>query len=202
MGYGTFLVFAALLVIAPGPDLAVVLKNALVGGRRRGMLAAAGVVSSSLAQGTAAALGLGLLIVRSQWLFQTIRWAGVVYLCCLGIGALVSACRGRYSAADPDPHRAALRGWRQGFLSNITNPKVLVFYLSVLPQFLHPGQTSVLRALALAYTHTALALVWLALVVTAFHRIRERLRRRPVRRLLDALTGTALLGFGARLATQ
>jgi threonine/homoserine/homoserine lactone efflux protein len=199
MGYGTFVVFAVLLVIAPGPDMAVVLKNALLGGRRRGWLAALGVVSSSAVQGTAAALGLGVLIVRSQWLFQTIRWAGVAYLGYLGIGALVSACRGRYAEQRGG---AAFRGWRQGFLSNITNPKVLVFYLSVLPQFIQPGHSSLPYTLGLAYTHAAIGLVWLALLVAAFHRMRDWIRRRPVRRALDALTGTALLGFGARLATE
>jgi threonine/homoserine/homoserine lactone efflux protein len=93
-------------------------------------------------QGTAAACGLGALIVRAQPAFEAIKWAGVAYLALLGAQAIRSAIRGRYTAVDGGQPTAAgltFTGWRQGFLSNITNPKVLVFYLAVLPQFLAPG---------------------------------------------------------------
>jgi threonine/homoserine/homoserine lactone efflux protein len=90
---------------------------------------------------------------------------------------------------------------RQGFLSNVTNPKVLVFYLSVLPQFLHPGSAFV-DALALAYTHAALGLVRLTVLVVALHGIRGWLARRRVRRSLDAVTGVVLLGFAGKLAAH
>jgi len=205
--YGTFVGLAALLVVAPGPDFAVVLKNSLAGGRRRGLFTSLGVVNSNMVQGTAAAFGVGAVIVRSQALFEVVRWAGVAYLCFLGVQALRSAVR-RRSAADPEPSARrsdrprALAGWRQGFLSNITNPKVLVFYLSVLPQFLEPARASTVDALGLAYTHAVLSLVWLCLLVTVFHRVRGWVSRARVRRALDALTGTVLVGFGLRLATE
>lgn len=206
--YGTFVVLAVLLVLVPGPDFAVVLKNALVGGRRRGFAASLGVVSSNVVQGTAAAFGLGAVIASSQTLFEAIRWAGVAYLAWLGVQALRSAWRARDAEPEgdaPTPPASSARvlaGWRQGFLSNITNPKVLVFYLSVLPQFLHPGEASVASGVALAYTHAALSLLWLAVLVTVLHGAREWVRRRRVRRTLEGLTGAALLGFGARLAAD
>jgi RhtB (resistance to homoserine/threonine) family protein len=205
--YGTFVALAALLVLAPGPDFAVVLENSLTGGRRRGLAASLGVASSNVVQGTAAAFGLGAVIARSQALFEVIRWAGVVYLAWLGIQALRSAWLARDEpAADgpstPAPRTPVLTGWRQGFLSNITNPKVLVFYLSVLPQFLHPGEASVASGVALAYTHATLSLLWLAVLVTVLHGAREWVRRRRVRRSLEGVTGVALLGFGARLAAD
>src|SRR6185312_1259852 len=107
--YAEFLAFAVVLVLIPGPDFAVVTKNTLVGGHRRGRWTALGVSNSNLVQGTAAAFGVSGLILRVQPMFEA------------------------------DGHTRGLAGWRQGFISNITNPKVLVFYLAVLPQFLTPG---------------------------------------------------------------
>jgi threonine/homoserine/homoserine lactone efflux protein len=201
--YATFVVLAALLVLAPGPDFGVVVKNALVGGRRAGLAAGLGVSVSNTVQGTCAAFGLGALVVRSQPVFEAVRWAGVCYLALLGLQALRSAWRGAYRSPAADPanrRRIVLRGYRQGFLSNITNPKVLVFYLSVLPQFLDPAGASTGRLLALAYTHALLSLLWLSTLVTVLHRMRAALQRRQVRRSLELVTGATLLGFSARLA--
>lgn len=203
--YATFAAFATVVVLAPGPDTLVVLKNSLVGGRAAGIATSLGICTSNTVQGTAAAFGVGALIVRSQPLFETIRWAGVGYLCFLGFQALRSAWRGDYTQLDSirgDAGTRPLTHWRQGFVSNVTNPKVLAFYLSVLPQFLHPGQTGPLDALALAYTHAVIGIAWLLVLVWLLHRMRTVIARRPVRRTLDAITGTALVGFAVRLATE
>jgi threonine/homoserine/homoserine lactone efflux protein len=201
--YGEFLAFAVVLVVIPGPDFAVVAKNTLVGGRRRGRWTALGVTSSNLVQGTAAAFGLSALILSVQPLFQAIKWAGVAYLAYLGVQALRSARRGEYApldGADPSEPTQGVAGWRQGFISNITNPKVLVFYLAVLPQFLTPG-AGLGWLLLLAWTLSVLGLGYLLALVTGLHTARRLLMRRKVRRALDATTGAVLLGFGARLAT-
>jgi threonine/homoserine/homoserine lactone efflux protein len=198
--YGSFLIFALVLVLVPGPDFAVITKNTLAGGRRRGSWSAAGVASSNAVQGLAAAAGLGALVTRAQPVFQAIKWAGIAYLAFLGVQALRSALAGRY----PEPGESAAgtgAGWRQGFLSNITNPKVLVFYLAVLPQFLGPD-APLSALLALALSHAALSLAYLLVVVTGITRARRVLTRRNVRRALDAGTGVALLGFSAKLATE
>jgi len=198
--YAEFLAFAVVLVVIPGADFAVVTKNTLVGGRRRGRWTALGVSSSNLVQGSAAAAGLSALIVRVQPLFQAIKWAGVAYLAYLGVQALRSARRGEYAPLEGgNPQHAA--GWRQGFLSNITNPKVLVFYLAVLPQFLTPG-AGLGWLLVLAWSHAVMSLAYLLVLVTGLHSARRLLMRRKVRRTLDATTGAVLLGFGARLATE
>ena len=202
--YGSFLVVAVLLVLVPGADFAVTTRNTLAGGRTRGAWTAVGVASSTAVQGLAAAAGLGALLVRAQPLFQVIRWVGVAYLVYLGVQALRAAVAGRYATDDdgPDARPAQrLAGWRQGFVSNVTNPKVLVFYLAVLPQFLDPG-AGVPALVLLALTHAVLSLLYLLLLVAGLHRARALLRRRPVRRALDAVTGTVLLGFGVRLATE
>jgi threonine/homoserine/homoserine lactone efflux protein len=194
-------VFAAVLVLVPGPDFAVVTKNTLASGRRRGSWCAAGVASSNTVQGTAAATGLGTLVVRAQPVFEAIKWAGVVYLVYLGAQALRSAVRGRYAPIEGDHARGAraFGGWRQGFVSNITNPKVLVFYLAVLPQFLSSG-AGTFTLLAFAVSHAVLSLLYLLALTTFLHRARRILTRHRVRRALDAATGTALIVFGTRLA--
>jgi threonine/homoserine/homoserine lactone efflux protein len=193
-GYGSFVVFAAVLVLVPGADTAVVLRNTLAGGRRRGTWSALGITASNVVQGAAAAAGLAAVVVRVEPLFLTIRWLGIAYLVYLGAQALRSAVRGEYAdlAAGTVAAGAVLTGFRQGFLSNITNPKVLAFYLAVLPQFLGPD-AAVPVLVAFALTHAVLGLVWLLLLVAGLHRARRVLTRRPVRRALDALTGCALL---------
>ena len=199
--YAEFLAFAVVLVLIPGPDFAVVTKNTLVGGRRRGRWTALGVSSSNLVQGTAAAFGLSALIVRIQPLFEAVKWAGVCYLAYLGAQAIRSAVRGNYPPpGEASDTAAGLAGWRQGFISNITNPKVLVFYLAVLPQFLTPG-AGLGWLLVLAWSHAVISLSYLLVLVTGLHGARRLLMRRKVRRGLDATTGAVLLGFSARLAT-
>jgi threonine/homoserine/homoserine lactone efflux protein len=203
--YGEFLGFACVLVLIPGPDFAVVARNTLMAGRRRGWWASLGICTSNAVQGTAAAAGLGALIMRTQPAFEAIKWAGVCYLAFLGLQALRSAARGDYGDAalgvETPVRAAAFGGWRQGFVSNITNPKVLVFYLAVLPQFLHPG-ASPGWLLALAWSHALLSLLYLLAVTAGLARVRQILSRRPVRRAMDTATGTILLGFSARLATE
>lgn len=200
--YGTFLALAAVLVLIPGPDFAVVTKNSLVGGRSRGWWSACGVASSNTLQGLAAATGLGAVIARSEPVFMTVKWAGIAYLLFLAVQSLRSARRGRYEReATPAEPGSRLRGWRQGFLSNITNPKVLVFYLAVLPQFV--GQHAAIPVLMLfAVSHALLSLCYLSLLVTALTRVRAVLQRRAVRRSMDVATGCALVGFGAGLAVD
>ena len=201
--YGSYLVIVVLIVLAPGPDTMVMLKNALSGGFRGGLLASLGIVAGNAVQGTAAALGLGVVIARSQPVFLTLKWAGAAYLVFLGVQALRGAFRGRYPEVEEVRRRrgGGFRRFREGFLSNVTNPKVLVLFLSVLPQFL-TAESTVGDSLLLAYTVAVLGGLWLLALLLFVHRVRTWLGRRRVRRTLDGVTGTALLGFGATLALE
>jgi threonine/homoserine/homoserine lactone efflux protein len=139
-------------------------------------------------------------------LLTGIKWSGVAYLLYLAAHMLRSAVRGRYDLdVDGAPSvggpRPAWLGWRQGFTSNITNPKVLAFYLAVLLQFIPEG-TAPIQAAGLALLHAAISAVYLMLVTMTAHAARRVLARRRVRRSVDAITGTAMLGFGARLALE
>ncbi|MEV6828827.1 LysE family translocator [Amycolatopsis sp. NPDC051102] len=198
--YGAYVLFVVLVLIVPGPDTALVLKNFLAGGKRGGALTALGIGSGNLVQGVAAALGLSAVIVRSEPVFLTLKWAGAAYLAYLGVKALIAAWRGDYSPLAQAKPRGGRR-WREGFLCNLTNPKVLVFSLSMLPQFLTPD-SSIAESLLLAATVGVLATLWQFVLVAGVHRVRGRLKRRRVRRVLDGATGTALVGFGAALALE
>jgi threonine/homoserine/homoserine lactone efflux protein len=200
--YGAFIAFAAVLVVIPGPDFAVVVKNTLAGGKRRGRWTAAGVAVAAMIQGTLAAAGLSALVVRAQPVFDVVKLAGVGYLAVLGIQAVRAAVRGGSDAEAGDVGAAgtsALGGLRQGFLTNITNPKVIIFYLAVLPQFLRPGAAAGWW-LVFAWSHALLTLGYLLVLTAALHRARNILSRRPVRRAVDGATGAVLLAFSARLA--
>lgn len=199
--YGAYLLISIGLVLVPGPDTFVVLRAALTGGRAGGLLSAAGVFTASALQGMAAAFGLGILIAQSQTAFAVLRWAGVAYLFVLAVRALHSAARGRYESLGTSLSRQRSgRTFGTGFLCNITNPKILVMYLSVLPQFLDPARATAFDALLLALTVAVVGTCWLAGLALAVQKVGRWMSSRRARRGLDATAGVAFLGFGGALA--
>ena len=195
--YLTFVTLAVAVVLMPGADFAITTRNTLVGGRLQGWATAFGISAACAVQGLAAVLGLGAIVVASQPLFRAITWAGVLYLAYLAFQAARSAWRGDYPPLDA-AQSSPTTGFRQGFVSNITNPKVLVFYLAVLPHFLS-GELS-WSAIPLALTHAVLALLYLMLLASAIAWAGHVLMRRRIRRLLDAATATVLGAFSLSLA--
>ncbi len=201
--YGAFLALAALLTLLPGPDTAVAVKNTLQGGRRRGGWCLFGISTANVVQSTAAAAGLGVLIVTIEPVFLTVKYVGAAYLLFLAFQALRSARRGAYDddTAIVSGSSSVIAGWRQGFVSNICNPKVIAFYLAVLPQFL--GTDPGLAAMAIyAAGFPVIGTAYLAVVVVGVDRARELFTRKRIRQTMDGLTGSALVAFGLRLATE
>lgn len=199
-----FLAVVLAVVVVPGVDFVITLRNTIAAGRGAGAVAALGICVASVIQGALVSVGLGALIVRSQPVFLALKWLGIGYLLLLAAQALWSAWRGRYGdGADrlvPQPGARA-RALRQGFLGNITNPKMFVFYLSLLPQFV--GADAPLSAwLAHALVLPLIGTSWLLVVAVLGGTLRERLLRPLARRITDAVSGVALLGFGVRLAAQ
>ncbi|GAB3583338.1 LysE family translocator [Calidifontibacter terrae] len=199
--YLSFVVFATVIAVAPGPDTFLTLRNTVIGGRLRGLWTTVGICVAGATQGVLAAVGLGAIIAGSRPVFETIRWAGVAYLTYLGIMAFRAAIR----AKDADwstPAKAVASPWRalrQGFLCNITNPKVLAFNLAVLPQFVAPG-TPMIGIIAYALTLTLVGLVVLLAVVALAGRARAALQRKRTQRIIEAGTGAVMIGFATALA--
>jgi len=187
---------AAVVIVTPGQDTALTIRNTLMGGRGAGLRTATGVVCGQAVWALAASAGVAALIVASEPAFLVVRFAGAAYLVYLGGQALVSAVRGRateHLAARATPRREM----RQGLISNLANPKMAVFFTSLLPQFgdSFPG----LFALGLMFC--GMTLLWLAAYAVAVARAGNILRRSRVRRTIHAVTGSALVALGARLAS-
>lgn len=204
MGWGLYLSFlAVVLVIAatPGADTAVVLKNVVTGGRRGGLAAAGGVFAASALQAVLVAVGLGLLIAQSQTLLQVIRWVGAVYLLWLALQSVRAAIRGDYVRSAQGAGVVARRGFVQGFLTNASNPQILLFYLALLPQFVS-AETGIGVLLLWAMTLPVIGTALLLIVVVLMGRATAWLERRVVRRSLDAVTGAVLGALGVRVAAD
>jgi threonine/homoserine/homoserine lactone efflux protein len=195
-----FLGVSALVIVTPGQDTALTIRNTLVGGRRAGVLTAIGVSAGQGIWALAAAAGIAALLRASEPAFLAVRLAGGIYLVYLGAQALRLAFRGSPRNAQVVVARTGrgLVPLRQGVLSNLGNPKMAVFFTSLLPQF--GGSFPALLALGLVFC--SLTLVWLTAYATAVAKAGDFLRRPRIRRTLEGLTGTVLVGFGLRLASE
>jgi threonine/homoserine/homoserine lactone efflux protein len=199
----SFAAVAGLLTIVPGLDTAMVLRSAARHGRKHGFATAVGVNSGALVWGTGAAVGVSALLTASTLAYTVLRIAGAIYMMWLGFGLLRRAAGSRNAglAADEAEVREPrlIRSWSRGLLTNLLNPKIGAFYVAVLPQFI-PAQASHLAVgLLLAFVHDLEGIAWFTAIILASHSARRILSRRRMRRGIDGLTGTTLIGFGVKL---
>lgn len=201
--YLSFVAFCTVLAFAPGPDSFLTLRSTVVGGRFLGLWTMVGISIAGAVQGLLAASGLGAVVAHARPVFETIRWAGVCYLLYLGVLALLAARRGVDGSwtLAPGGSSSRWRAVRQGFLCNITNPKVLAFNLAVLPQFV--GERASLPTLcAYALTLTGVGAVALLCIISAATAARRVIESHRVRRGVEAATGVVFVGFAAALAAD
>ncbi|QWF18117.1 LysE family translocator [Lysobacter capsici] len=198
--------FAALMVtLAPGPDTFLVIGNALSGGVRRGLATVAGILTGGLFHVALFAFGVARLLMYSERAFWTIKMLGAGYLAWLGVKALRSAFAAHVQA-DPaasieaSAQPSLWRSYAQGVLTNALNPKIAIFYLAFLPQFLAPGPDMAMQSIAMIAMHYAIGTLWLSLLVIGASRMAGAVRSTRVARTLDGVIGAMMLGFGAKLA--
>jgi threonine/homoserine/homoserine lactone efflux protein len=201
----SFAAVSMLVIATPGPDTALTIRNTLRGGRRAGFATAVGVALGQLIWAALTAAGLSTILAASDVAFALVKVVGAAYLAYLGLRALLDAARGTRAAhAEPgSTARAPARprsALRQGLYSNLANPKMAAFFTGLLPQFASGDAGFALLALGCFFAF--LTLVWLSLYATAVSRARRTLERPRVRRLLDALTGAALVALAGRLLTE
>jgi threonine/homoserine/homoserine lactone efflux protein len=202
-----FLAVSAVVICTPGQDTALTIRNTLSGGRGSGIASALGVSLGQAVWTIAASAGLVALLSASEPAFRALKLAGAAYLVFLGAQTLLSAFRdrGRNHArcrrATKPPPLAPVRALRQGLVSNLGNPKMAIFFASLLPQFAPAGDGAFAALLGLGLLFCLLTLAWLSLYAAAVARLSGVLTGR-VRRAIDAVTGTVLVAFGIRLAAE
>lgn len=197
----------ALLTITPGADTALVVRSALSRGRIAALLTVAGICLGCLVHSVASALGLSIVLSKSAAAFETVKFAGALYLAYLGGQSLWAAWKGHGGGLLPagGVERHPQHPWRslsEGLLTNLLNPKMPLFYVTFLPQFIDPHGNVVVESMLLASIHIAMAVLWLGSFALFLDRLSGYLRREGIRRRLEALTGALFLALGFRLAME
>lgn len=201
-----FVLISFPLVMLPGPDTALATANTLTSGRSGGLSTICGTCTALCIHTTAAALGLSALFVKSAVLFTLFKYAGAAYLAYLGIKALWSQ---RYKKQPLPPSKSlgkqklsAKSCYCQGLLTDLLNPKVAVFFLTFLPQFIRPDNSSILPFFLLGFTHVLVNAAWFLLYVLLIDSIRTFMQKPSVQRIIQGITGLALIGFSIKLALE
>ncbi len=200
-----FLGISALVIVTPGQDTVLTIRNTLLGGRVGGTFTAAGVALGQAIWTIAASAGVTALLLASEPAFAAVRIAGAAFLIYLGAQALIAAIRGNVARTTGAEHATRLQrmaALRQGLVSNLGNPKMAVFFTSLLPQFVPSGPGAFTGMLGLGLVFCAMTGAWLSAYASAVARAGDVLGRPKIRRALDGIVGTVLVAFGIRLASQ
>jgi threonine/homoserine/homoserine lactone efflux protein len=195
----TFLGLTVVLLLTPGPNQALLTSRVLSGGRRAGWATVRGLSAGMALHIVAAVVGLSALLASSSQVFGWVKLAGGAYLIYLGVAALARSRRP--AAGEPEREgEAGVSGFRDGLLSMALNPKAAVFFVAIVPQFVEPGPGASARVALLLCVYGLAALAFWVGLVLLVHRAQELMRRPFVRRVMERLTGGALVGLGVRLA--
>ena len=198
-----FALAAVLLSITPGLDTALIVRTSASEGRRAGVAAALGTAAGCLWWATLTALGLSALLAASEIAYEILKWIGAAYLVWMGFKLILNPRTVLEETGTTDRAHRSAWGWlAKGFFTNILNPKVGVFYVSFLPQFVPHGVSPPPFILLLGAIHAVIGFVWLAILSGATHRITSALKRPGVLKALDRVTGLVFIAFGAKLALE
>lgn len=193
----TFLLLSLFVVMSPGIDTALITKRTISDGRQAGFKIALGITSGCLVHTFAAALGLSAVLMQSAFAFEMIKYIGAIYLIYLGLSSFIKRKDKQKVMAQPEPKKSA---FKQGLLSNILNPKVAVFFITFLPQFVSTDTNTTLQLILMGTTYTLLSIAWFIVYVLFINILREWLMSPKVQCILDKATGIVLIGFGLKLA--
>ncbi|MFJ8433209.1 LysE family translocator [Kitasatospora sp. NPDC094019] len=201
----SFALVVGLLTLTPGLDTALILRTSALGDRRQAWGVVLGIQTGTLLWGALTSAGVTALLTASRLGYEVLRWAGAAYLVWMGVGMLRSRA---HAEPEDGPAAAGARagglasGWRRGALTNLLNPKVGVFYVAVLPQFIPAGAPHFAAGVALTCVHVVEGLLWSTVLVGFAQALRGWLRRPATRRAMDRVTGLAVVGFGVKLAVS
>ena len=192
----------ALLTVSPGADMALVSTIVLRDGRRSALFATLGIASGTLVHATASALGLSVIVATSAEAFTVLKLAGAAYLAYLGVRSLLDSRSSERPGEDAGAVRSGRSSYRVGLLTNVLNPKVAVFYLTFLPQFITPGEPVLAKSLLYAVLHGVMGIIWLTAYAYGILRLAGLVSLPRFRVWLERITAAVLIGLGLRLALE
>lgn len=196
----SFLFAITILTLTPGFDTALVLRSAVAQGAKRASVTALGITLGCLVWGVAVGFGLGALLLASEMAYNLLKWLGAAWLLYLGLKLLLKPRQAAIDSQQPALQQGYLACFSRGLLGNLLNPKVGIFYVSFLPQFIPAGASVALWCSLMALAHMLLGLIWNAVLIGGSHYFAGFLRKPRVLKVMDRLTGCVFIGFAAKLA--
>ncbi|MEK3854123.1 LysE family translocator [Cytobacillus sp. FSL H8-0458] len=197
----TFLILSLFVVMSPGIDTALITKRTISDGRADGYKMGLGITAGSLVHTFAAAFGLSAILMQSAAAFEIIKYAGAIYLIYLGLSSFISLKKKKKADLETEVKTDIKKSaFKQGLLSNVLNPKVAMFFLTFLPQFVKAGENAQQQLIIMGIIYTLLSISWFFIYVFFINYLREWLMSPKVQRVMDKATGVVLIGFGLKLA--
>ncbi|MCL6417779.1 LysE family translocator [Aestuariirhabdus sp. Z084] len=199
-----FLLAITALTLTPGIDTLLIVRNAARGGSKDGFVSSLGICTGLFVHAFISAAGLSVILLGSAELFALVKYAGAAYLAWLGWHSLRAAWRAQALPVTGTPAQAvsARQSFREGFLSNVLNPKTIIFYMAFLPQFIDPEQSAMGQSMAMASIHFLIATLWQGSLVLLVERARLWLTKPITSQVMNGITGSLLMGFGVRLGME
>jgi RhtB (resistance to homoserine/threonine) family protein len=200
-----YVIMSILLIILPGPDTGLATQNTIAYGKKGGFQTVLGISTGLIIHTLAAIFGLSAIIVKSALFFSVFKYVGAIYLIYLGVTSLWSLKKKKEASSNENDIKAKYPNkspFRQGFLTNLLNPKVAVFFLTFLPQFLTPGNKPFLPFLIMGMTYTGLTIIWFLLYVNLINYISVWMKKPSIQRAIQGITGLVLVAFGIKLALE
>lgn len=200
----TAIIPLTLLTLTPGVDTVLIIRNTTRGGWWDGALSSLGICSGLFVHAVVSSVGISVILLQSAWAFQALRLAGAGYLVWLGVTSLYHAARKgvplKLNGSDDGGRFRIRRSLLEGFLSNILNPKAVVFYMAFLPQFIDPARAALPQSLFLAGVHFTIAMLWQCFLASLVHKAKNWMQNQKIRRSLDGATGSIMVLLGVKLA--
>lgn len=205
--FATCLIAVTLLTLTPGVDTMLIIRNSARGGWLDGTVSSLGICSGLFVHATVSALGISIILLHTAWAFNVLKFAGAAYLMWLGLASWRRAINGRENVfagnmATRQDSFLFSRSLREGFLSNVLNPKTVIFYMAFLPQFINPSEPPLFQSLMVAGIHFSVAMLYQCVLAAMVNKARLWLQRPTVNRIFDSCTGAILLFIGLKLATE
>ncbi|WP_320009219.1 LysE family translocator [Maridesulfovibrio sp.] len=196
-----FIPVAAVLTVTPGSDTMLVVNNTLTRSTADGLCTVAGINAGLFVHALASALGLSVILMNSATAFEMVKMAGAIYIIYLGIQSLRNSRKHEEAEFSTKTcSKGISASIREGFLTNVLNPKVAVFYLALLPQFISPGESILRQSLQLMAIHFSMGIIWFSFVTLALGRVRHLLSGGKFKKRLEALSGVVFIGLGLKMA--